>query len=354
MTGVLASYLRRRVATHTIALTAMITGLLQVLGLMEVTTDVLDRGLGLPGLVYYALLRAPGEVVLALPLAALLGAISSLHDLARNHEIVAIRAAGISMPRMVAIVAPVALLVSVAHFTLSQTLVPAVEAELKTWWESTAPPDEETDRRWARTNAGPVSYASASANGERLKDVRIYLRGSDRLLSERIAASEAIWDLGEWRLEGVEVLQISSAGLQRSEAGARNWKTNLQPDDVRRLELLQPRLSSIMLVDVIAGQRVGSQPLSYYQTALYRTFSVPFTAFIMLLLAMPTAYALPRQGAGSGLLIALGLGLAFLACDGIMAALGTSGRIPALAAALAAPLVFTSIACLRLSASERA
>ena len=89
MTGVLASYLRRRVATHTIALTAMITGLLQVLELMEVTTDVLDRGLGLPGLVYYALLRAPGEIVLALPLAALLGAISSFHDLARNHEIIA-------------------------------------------------------------------------------------------------------------------------------------------------------------------------------------------------------------------------------------------------------------------------
>jgi lipopolysaccharide export system permease protein len=73
----------------------------------------------------------------------------------------------------------------------------------------------------------------------------------------------------------------------------------------------------------------------------------------MLLLALPAARGLPRRSDGSAaLLLALGLGLAFLLCDGFMGALGTSGRVPALVAALAAPLLFSAIGLLQLHFSE--
>src|SRR5690606_13116114 len=81
MSGALAAYLRRRVAVCTLTLAALIVALMQVLELMDITTDVLDRGLGFEGLAYYALLRVPSEIVLALPLAALLGAMWAFHDL---------------------------------------------------------------------------------------------------------------------------------------------------------------------------------------------------------------------------------------------------------------------------------
>jgi lipopolysaccharide export system permease protein len=52
------------------------------------------------------------------------------------------------------------------------------------------------------------------------------------------------------------------------------------------------------------------------------------------------------------LLLALGLGLAFLLCDGFMAALGTSGRVNAALAALAAPVLFAGIGLIQLRFSE--
>jgi lipopolysaccharide export system permease protein len=183
--------------------------------------------------------------------------------------------------------------------------------------------------------------------------VRIYVRGEDTLLTERISARSAQWQDGAWQLEGVERLVVPGAPTARDQAPPRTWTTNLNPDDVRRADIVRPKLSSIMLLDVIGGERVASQPLSYYQTALLRSFVTPLAPFIMLLLALPAARGLPRRSDGSAaLLLALGLGLGFLLCDGFMGALGTSGRVPALVAALAAPLLFSAIGLLQLHFSE--
>ncbi len=353
MTGALARYLRRRTAVCTLTVMALLVVLMQVLELMDVTTDVLDRGLGLQGVAYYALLRAPSEIVLALPLAALLGAMWAFHDLARAREMIAVRTAGVSLRQILAYLLPVPLAVACAYVALSQAVVPETEAALQSYWTATAPPEEKPDPIWIRTNGGPVSFMAASPDGRRLSNVRIYLRGQNALLAERISARSAEWERGVWQLEGVDQLQIPADRSAHAAETTLTWETNLRPDDVRRAEIARPHLSGMMLIDVIDGERAASQPLSYYQTALYRTFVSPLAPFIMLLLALPTLRSLPqRDDGGAALLLALALGLGFLLCDGLMAALGTSGRMPAAAAALSAPALFTAIGLVQLRRNE--
>lgn len=353
MTGVLARYLRRRVGVQTLMLLLVLTALMQVLELMDVTTDILDRGLGAAGLFHYALLRTPSELVVALPLASLLGAMSALYAMARTQEITAIRCAGLSLKRLLLVLLPVPMLLGLAQFGLTQTLVPRAETALKTWWDATAPPDDKPDPRWVRTSAGPVGFDGASADGTQLRNVRIYLRDDRGLFSTRVTAHTAAWSEGEWRLQGVDELRATQAGVVRSNAATRAWPTNLRPDDVTRLDVAQPHLSGIILADLIAGERAGSQPLSYYQTVLFRSFTTPLAAFVMLLLALPAAGVLTRHGGGGALLVALALGLGFLLCDGAMSALGTSGRVPAVAAGLVAPLLFAAIGFLQLHSCDR-
>ncbi|MGQ0619033.1 MAG: LptF/LptG family permease [Panacagrimonas sp.] len=354
MTGVLAAYLRRRVGVQTLALLVVLTALMQVLELLDVTTDILDRDLGAAGLLKYALLRTPSEIVVALPLAVLLGAMSSLYALARSQEIVAIRCAGVSLKRLLVILLPVPLMLALMQFALTQTLVPMTETALKSWWDATAPPDESPpDPRWVRTRDGPVSFDRSSVDGRRLEGVRIYLRGADGQFSSRIAADRAEWNEGEWQLHGIEHLRVSEDVPDRSTETSRVWSVNLRPDDVARLDVVQPHLSSIILVDLIAGERAGSQPLSYYQTVLFRSFTAPLGAFIMFLLALPAASAMTRRGGSGALLVALALGLGFLLCDGIMSAFGTSGRVPAAVAALVAPLLFAVIGLSQLHSRDR-
>jgi lipopolysaccharide export system permease protein len=358
VSGRLATYLRRRVGVQILALLAVLTAMMQVLELLDVTTDIFERGQGVGGLLYYAALRTPAELALALPLAVLLGTMTALNAMSRGLEITAMRISGMSLTRLLGYLFPVLLVAATAQVVLLQAVLPRVEIELKQWWNATAPvdpatqPEKPTPPLWAHTRGGAVSIDTFSPDGRQLQGVRLYAQQAGHLTS-RVRAARARWDGRTWWLEDVKELRIEAGGVRVKHEDTREWQTNLYPEEVLRLGLPRPYLSSMMIADVIAGSRVGSQPLSYYQTALYRSFAAPLGVFIMLLLALPTAITPTRGTGGGAMLLALTLGLAFLLLDGIVAALGSSGKFPPLATALTAPLLFTSIGLWRLRACER-
>jgi lipopolysaccharide export system permease protein len=354
MKRVLGPYLRRRVTGQTLGLLIALTGLMQLLELLDVTTEVLSRNLGIIGLMHYAVLRIPGELVVALPLAGLLGAMSTFHAMARSREITALRTAGVGIKRVLLHLLPVPLFFALIYFGLTQVLVPVAETSLKAWWDSTAPLESQPpDPRWVHTSNGLLLFERNSADGTHLLGLRIYSRTETGLLSLRIRAADARWNGSDWSLTGVQDLQIRPGSAARSAAAQRTWQSNLRPEDVVQLDASEPHLSSIMLADVIVGERVSTRPRSYYETVLLRSFTAPFTVFIMLLLAMPAAIV-PERGGGSGrLLVALGLGLGFLLFDGIMSSFGTSGRMSAWLAAAAAPLLFAAVGFWQLNTCEK-
>jgi lipopolysaccharide export system permease protein len=350
---VLGPYLRRRVAGQIFGLLLALTGLMQLLELMDVTTEVLDRNLGVAGLVHYAVLRVPGELVVALPLAGLLGSMSAFHAMARSREITALRSAGVGLKRVLLHLLPVPFLFALLQFGLTEKLVPLAETSLKAWWDSTLPLESKpADPQWVRTSNGIILFERNSADGRALLDVRIYARGDDGLLNVRTRATRAQWDGNQWQLAGATDMQVEPGVIARQDA-ERPWRSNLRPEDVVQLDTADPHLSSMALADVIGGERVGTRPRSFYETVLLQSFTAPFTVFIMMLLAMPAAIVSERGGGGGRVLLALALGLGFLLVDGILSAFGTSGRIAPALAATAAPLLFAALGFWQLRGSER-
>jgi len=355
MSRIISRFLRRRVMNQILGMTVALAALLQVMELLDVTSDILDRGLGVKGIVHYALLRLPSEIVIALPLGVLLGSMTSFHAMARHHEITAMRSGGIGLQRIYLFLVPVALLLAVVQFTLSQTLVPQTETQLKQWMEETDTGDDDKapDLQWVSTSGGPLAMERHSADGRKMFKLHIFPLDADGQLQGRIRADSAQWDGAQWILHQGSEITLDNAGAKRSNFTDMSWRSNLRPEDVIRLDLAQPHLSSKMLAAVIGGERVGSEPLSYYQTVFFRSFTEPLGLLVMLLLAVPPARALDRGGGGNQMLIALGLGLGFMLCDGLLAALGTGGRMSPLLASLLAPLVFAAIGLIQLKAYDR-
>lgn len=353
MSSVLGGYLRKRVAGQIFGLLLALTGLMQLLELLEVTNEVLDRNLGITGVLHYAVLRIPSELVVALPLAGLLGSMAAFHSMARSREVTALRSAGVGLSRLLWYLLPVPILFALLHVALMQTLVPRAESRLKSWWDSTIALEEQpANPQWVRTSRGVLLFERASADGERLLDLRIYQRGADGLLASRARAESAAWQGGAWQLAGIHELSVEDG--RHEQEPARTWQSNLQPNDVVQLDSADPHLSSFDIADVIGGDRVGTRPRSFYQTILLQSFTAPFTVFIMMLLAMPAAMMAERGGGGGRLLLALVLGLGFLLVDGMLSAFGTSGRIPPMQAVVIAPLVFALLGFLQLRSSEKA
>jgi lipopolysaccharide export system permease protein len=350
---VLGSFLRRRLTAQILGLLLALTGLMQLLELLEITTDVLDRNLGLSGLAHYALLRIPSELVVALPLAGLLGSMSAFYAMARSREITALRSAGVGLKRVLMYLLPVPLLFALLQLGLTQFLVPKSERNLHSWWQSTVPLEQQTARpQWVRTSAGVLRFERASADGTRLLGVGIYSRDSEGLLDLRTRAASAQWRDGVWQLHAATDLHPLPAGRPEPPQ-QRQWQSNLRPEDVVQLDSAEPHLSGMALADVLVGERVGTKPQTYYMTILWRSFTAPLVVFIMMLLAMPAAIVSERGGGGLRLLGALALGLGFLLIDGILSAFGTSGRISPLWSATAAPLLFFSLGLWQLHSCER-
>lgn len=354
MKHVLGNFLRRRVAGQILALMFALAAMIQLLELLEVGADVLDRGLGVTGILRYAALRLPAQLELTLPLAGLLGSMAAFYAMARTREITALRSAGVGLARVMAYLLPVPLLFALLHVALVQKLVPVSEGALKSWWDASVPLEKQpADPEWVRTSGGILQFERHSADGQRLLDVRIFERDAEGLLKLRTRAYEARWQDGTWQLVGASELAVQ--GSDRTGQGAeRPWSSNLRPEDVVRLDEDDPHLSSVELAAVIGGERVGTRPRSYYETVLMRSFAAPFIVFIMMLLAVPAALVSERGGGGGRLLVALALGLTFRIADGVFSALGTSGRIEPLTAAFAAPVAFALIGLWQLRSSEHA
>jgi lipopolysaccharide export system permease protein len=331
-----------------------LTGLMQVLGLMEFTNEVLERKLGAVGVLHYSALTIPNELQFALPIAVLLGSMVSFYAMARAREVTALRSAGVGLWRMLMYLLPVPVLFALLHLALAQWLVPLSNSAWQSWWDSTIPlEDQDADARWVRTNAGIVMFEHSSADGERLLDVNIYQRGADGLLTLSTRADEARWDRNHWRLSGARDLQVAP-GAWTPGPSERDWNSNLAPSEVMLLDESDPQMSAWAVADVIGGERVSTRPPGYYRTVLLKAMVAPFSVFIMMLLAMPAAISSERGGGGWRMLVALFIGLGFLLVDGIFSSIGTSGGISPLVAAVTAPAAFALFGLVQLRSCERA
>lgn len=361
--GPLAGYLRKLLLTQTLGVLLALTALLQLLEMLDVTTDILKRHLGFAGVLHYAGLRTASELVLAMPLAMLIGSLFTFYTLARNHELIAIRAAGIRLRSMLLAMLPVALLLAAVQFVVADRIVPVAEAHLSDWWQATEPPndqnhsddgDADTQLSWFRTDDGLVSVQQASKDGRHLQGVTIYRRDANGGFTGRLRASRLDWVDEHWTLTQMSSMNLADGGVQRDQQPTALWRSNLRPEDLKRLDAPSLPMSSATLSDVLTGARVGDRPLSYYRTALYHSYAAPFVLMLMLLLALPSTQAVQRGGEGGGsLLIALGAGLGLVLSSGLMASLGQGGRVPPLAAATLPLLAFAALGLMWLRHYDR-
>src|SRR5262245_40123922 len=209
MKHVLGPYLRRRVSGQILGLLAALTGLMQLLELLDVTTDVLKRNLGVTGVLHYAVLRLPSEMVVALPLAALLGGMSAFYAMARSREITALRSAGVGLWRILLYLVPVPIALALLQLGLAQGLVPVAEQSLKSWLDSITPLEERAvDPKWVGTSNGVLRFDRNSADGKTLLSVSIYQRDEAGLLNLRTRARRAEWTGEDWYLRGVKDLML--------------------------------------------------------------------------------------------------------------------------------------------------
>ncbi len=340
-------YVLRLFLVRTIFAFVVLISLVQVLELLDMTTPILQRGLGLAGIGHYSLLRLPGMFEQICPLGVLVGSLFTFTQMARTSEMVVIRATGANIYRVLRMMAPVAIGVAVLDFAIASEVSPRTQDALVHWMAITAPPAKAKPpkQHWFRLGKDLILVGAVTEDGGRLSNVRIYHRDAAGLLVQEIAAPVATPEPHGWRLRGATTVQVKGDRSTVSGPADTDWRTPLTSSDVVRLF----RSTDEVATSVAAGALARITPIDrspgYYKPRLNRTFAAPLAALVMLLLSAPAALSSLRSDQGARLMLfGLGSGLLFMVADGLLTAMGETSAVPAFLAAWSAPLAFTALA----------
>lgn len=341
---ILHRYLLRLLGTRVLAALVVLVSILQVLDLLDVTTDILERKLGVAGVLYYATLRLPTLIQQVAPIAVLAGCLFAFAQLARENAVVALRSTGVSVYQLLVRMAPAMLTVVALHLLCVQWLAPRAEQALDAWWARSTPAadKEPAGPRSFRVGADIVTAGAASDAGRRLTDVRIYRRDPQGRLIERLRATEATHQGDGWRLTSPMFETLGASGVQRGAAREIVWRPGPQPADVRAIFAGDASVAPSAARRALAGG-VAARPPAFYETALQRAWAAPLSAFVMLLLTGPVLLVNFRSGGARTMVVCLGAGLLFLVIDGVFSAMGEAGNIPPVLGAWAAPMMFAAL-----------
>jgi len=371
MLSTAGNYAARSLLSHLAMTLSGFVAFLLLLDLMNRGDDVVQRhGKSALALAKYAALRLPDLASFILPFAVLIASLLMLAKFARNNEIMALKASGLSFYHLLLNLVPAALLVGLLHFLISDQVVPRTARILQEWDAADQPatpakgggtadnstpsdtmpltppsPGARPTGQWIRDGDSYVQIETVLADGKELHGVTIFERQGHAVLNERLLAERALFDDTGWRLLNVQKLSLADGQDRKPERiAAMPWVTSLTPDHLADLTTDPATLSMAEVWRFVAHPEVGSRPVDFYETWLLRKTGLPLVTIMMVLLAAPVAQGLQRHGGlGAGLAVGVGLGFLYFVADGLLMTLGEMGTIPPLIAAWSPTALFAAI-----------
>ena len=288
----------------------------------------------------------PQFVYYVVPLSVLLGALVTIGLLTRTSELTVMKACGISIYRMALPLVAVALVGSLALFSLEERLL--------------AHANRRAEALNARIRGGaPRTFNALNRQWVAGRGNRVYHYALfDRNRREMLALSLYTLDEKQWRLaRHVFVERASFTGAEWM--GRAGWdvtfrspsQTAWQPFTERALnveppvyfETEQPDAELMTYSELkrhVSDLRSSGFNVVPLLVALQRKIAFPLVTIVMTLIAVPFGVTTGRRGALYGIGLAIALAMLYYLLMSVFAAIGSAGLLPAALAAWAPNLLF--------------
>ena len=311
--------------------------ILQMLDLLNRSSDILEvDGASAAELIRYISLRSPQIASQFAPFAALLAIVLTLAGLSHTSEITIMRAAGMSVHRVLFPFGFVCAIFAVAHFTFHEFVV-VPSAEKLDYWEANdyaidLPPESDTRTDiWINFENQFISASSAARLGDAILLTEVTIRSADEngLSLQDIEARAARYEDGAWRLFGAKVMDFQSLTVTRQENTI--WTSSLDPELLFALTIDpdQTSIGELMArIEQLNTDRADTRPA---MTSLLSRFSRPMAVLVMPLLGAIAGFGVHRQGVLLARAVTgASLGFTYFVAENMALALGKLGVAPAI------------------------
>jgi lipopolysaccharide export system permease protein len=298
----------------------------------------------------YVMLSQPRRLYEVFPVVILIGTLLGLSALAANAELVAMRAAGVSVAQIVGSAMKVGFVFALATVALGEYGVPVAEnqAQLGRAQALAQGLQKKGSGLWLRDQNSFVNIAEVLPDLS-LRHVSIYSFDNGIDLRAQTRAERAVYGEGGWRLEQVRESLIDRRGVTVSQQASRPWQTTLSQDVVGVFTVRPEGLSIQHLVRYIDHLRQNGQSTERYRLVLWQKSLMPVSVLVMVLLATPFTFGQIRAGGLSRRIFAgVMIGLGFVLVTRLFGHFGLLYGLPPFFGAVLPILMFFGAALLLL------
>lgn len=270
------------------------------------------------------------------PTATLIGALMGLGNMAANSELIAMRAAGLSIARIVWMTIKLGFALALLAFVLGEWLAPQMETKADIYKAEMQQKRRNNDAIWVK-NGDYIIHVAQQATKDKLTGITVYHIDMEKGELKSIQkAQQATLENGQWQLSQVQVTEPSLAIIKRQQYDTLQ-AADLIPTDLLAVTSLQPdQLAASELAKFIEHQQGQDLNSARFELAYWTHFTTPLSTIVMLILAAPFVFGTQRNAnAGQRIFLGIMLGITFFLLNHII---GTSGVVYGFPPLLAATL----------------
>lgn len=330
-----------------------------VVDIFEKIATFLDNRAPVDVIARFYLFRAPEVIVQVLPVALLLATFLALGQLNKFGELTAMRAAGVSLLRILRPVMAVAFVAVLVSLGLGEFVVPNANRERDRLYD-------EQIRNVPRNTVTERADVTYLGEGGRIFYVRLYLVTEKRMhevsmqefekgeLVRRVDAAEAMWTGTEWVFVSGFVRTFVD-GKEKAEHFARLPAPGIseRPRDFAKETRKPGEMNYFELRQYVERLRASGARVANYLVDLHVKLSFPLVNFIVVLIGASLATRLRMQSAALGFGLSIAISFVYYAFMRAGQALGHNGALPPYVAAWLGDIVFGAVGLLMIIQAQR-
>ena len=264
----------------------------------------------------------PGDIVLVIPMALLLGTLLAVQRLSGESEMTAMKSAGISFARIVAPLLAVCLLMSFVTYFLQEGLVPYANGQLSEI-------EYDVIKHVSAFNRDLTVSAPLPGGGRQVTIATAYDPNSLALLHvtliqydnhndprQIVFADRAEFTADKWTLENSSVYRFNPDGTTLAEPKVPRQEVELGENPtglVKRMSNDDPEnMSRTQIADVVRSGQLTQNERRKYVTVYQEKLARPFACFVFILIAIPFGLRSIRTSGSTSLGFGLSLAIVFV------------------------------------------
>jgi LPS export ABC transporter permease LptG len=291
------------------------------------------------------------------PLAVLIAVLVTFGVLNRNSELIAMKATGISLYRLVIPIVSIAAILAVSLFLFDEYYLPQANRRQEALRSTIKGRPPQTflhpEQKWIFGQPHPGEpgrifyYQFFDPDRNEFANLSVFeFNPSTFALSRRIFAARVFWDAnaGVWRFQNGWQRDIDGANV--TEGAYREFKLTSfsefheEPSYFKKESLQSQEMNFGQLDRYISDLRQSGFDTMRLRVALWHKLAYPLVAIVMAVLAIPFALSMGRRGSLTGIAVAIAVALAYWVVDGLFGAMGTVNYLPAALAAWSSDVLF--------------